>query len=553
MREAEVGDSTTFIYVVTDADGNEKRYNGIETVVTEYADGCQLIESELGDGTTGHYETEGNYSGQPLQGTLIGQETIFSPYYGNVSCDVYYDESIERTIWCLEGTDTFVKDILVEDGVTYDRTLYDTTQFGDRPSYGSSEERETLEVGDYYAYKYWEYDSEGNIVARDTLVNMVYSVDGDTVTNGWLDTRETETTTVEGFIDHLHFMDATDPVGIDLLTNDSYGERICEVYQITDGDVVEYYYIGVDDGICYRNELFYPDYSQRFDLIYSTLVTGDMGFGVQDLRQEIVEEDEFGRLIITRTDGVWDTYRETYFVDRVYDDHLSMGYYVNGSRVETVEGDLLVDLGTDYEFVGTETVATSWGLLKTEICTQTTEDGIEVTLWVLPGYDMTVAAMSESPEGDLYISIMVECTLFFEFPDYDRQSTIAVADVGVGDSKTYFLMALPSDGGFEFRDVVVSVTSVDGDTLVLECDGQTYESTVDEYLWADTAGYEYVESKIAANLFGDRYMDVYEREIEGGFEEIRVGHDDGVLYSLYREMDDGSMVSIILVEGTDFY
>ena len=44
MREAEVGDATTYIYIMTDADGNETRINGIDTVVSEYADGCQQIE-----------------------------------------------------------------------------------------------------------------------------------------------------------------------------------------------------------------------------------------------------------------------------------------------------------------------------------------------------------------------------------------------------------------------------------------------------------------------------------------------------------------------------
>ena len=51
--------------------------------------------------------------------------------------------------------------------------------------------------------------------------------------------------------------------------------------------------------------------------------------------------------------------------------------------------------------------------------------------------------------------------------------------------------------------------SADGDGLVLECDGQTYESTVDGYLWADTSGYAYVESRITSTMFGDRYTDVY--------------------------------------------
>ena len=41
MREAEVGDATTHIYIMTDADGNETRINGTDTVVSEYADGCQ--------------------------------------------------------------------------------------------------------------------------------------------------------------------------------------------------------------------------------------------------------------------------------------------------------------------------------------------------------------------------------------------------------------------------------------------------------------------------------------------------------------------------------
>ena len=338
----------------------------------------------------------------------------------------------------------------------------------------------------------------------------------------------------------------------DVVFNDSYGERLCEVYEITDGDAVVIYYIGVDDGICYRCEYFYPDYSQRFDLIHSTFVTGDMGFGVSELRQEIVEEDEYGMLIITRTDGVWDTYRVTYFVDRVYDDHLSMGYYVNGKRAGTVEGDLLIEMDMDYEVVGTEVLATPWGLLETEVQVSTLENGVKATNWMLPGYDLAVVSMYEYPEGDLYISIFVECTLFFESPDYDCPSTVAVADVGVGDSKTYSLLALTSEGGYEFRDVVVSVTSVDSDGLVLECDGQTYESTVDGYLWADTTGYAYVESRVTSTPFGDRYTDIYQKDIEGGIEQLIVGHDDGVMYFLYQETED-SMLSLMLVGGTDFY
>ena len=552
MREAEVGDATTYIYIMTDADGNETRINGIDTVVSEYADGCQQIETEYGDGTKEYWETEGNYSGQPIAGTLTGQETVYSPYFGNVACDVYHDESTGSTVWCVEGTETFVKDVHVEDGKTVTRFLYDSTLFGERPSFGSSEEAETLEAGDYYAYKYWEYDSEGSVVVRDTLVNMVYAVDGDMVTYGWLDSGDTNTTTVDEFIDHLHFSSMSDSLGTDVVVNDSYGERLCEVYEITDGDAVEIYYIGVDDGICYRCDYYYPDYSQRFDLIYSTFVTGDMDFEVPDLRQEIVEEDEYGMLIITRTDGVWDTYRVTYFVDRVYDDHLSMGYYVNGKRAGTVEGDLFIEMDMDYEVIGTETLATPWGLLETEVQVSTLEDGVKVTNWMLPGYDLAVASMYEYPEGDLYISIFVECTLFFESPDYGCLSTVAVADVGVGDSKTYSLLALTSEGGYEFRDVVVSVTSVDSDGLVLECDGQTYESTVDGYLWADTTGYAYVESRVTSTPFGDRYTDIYQKDIEGGIEQLIVGHDDGVMYFLYQETED-SMLSLMLLGGTDFY
>ena len=157
----------------------------------------------------------------------------------------------------MEGTETFVKDVHAEDGNTVTRILYDSTLFGERPSFGSSEEAETLEVGDYYAYKYWEYDSEGNVVVRDTLVNMVYAVDGDTVTYGWLDSGDTNTATVDEFIDHLHFSSMSDSLGTDVVFNDSYGERLCEVYEITDGDAVVIYYIGVDDGICYRCEYFY--------------------------------------------------------------------------------------------------------------------------------------------------------------------------------------------------------------------------------------------------------------------------------------------------------
>ena len=43
-----------------------------------------------------------------------------------------------------------------------------------------------------------------------------------------------------------------------------------------------------------------------------------------------------------------------------------------------------------------------------------------------------------------------------------------------------------------------------------------------------------------------------QKDIEGGIEQLTVGHDDGLMYFLYQETED-SMLSLMLVGGTDFY
>ena len=267
-----------------------------------------------------------------------------------------------------------------------------------------------------------------------------------------------------------------------------------------------------------------------------------------------MEQDEVGMLVITKTDGVWDSYRETLMVREVHDGYQTLGYYLNGEGEGSFEGNLIGDTGDDYEVLGTEMVATPWGLLNTEVQIYTMEDGTRITCWVIQGYDYAVASMTEYTGGDVHISIVVECTLFFESPDYGDVRTVVVEDVGAGDSKTLFVMSYTEETGVVFGEEIVSVVSADGDSLTLDIGGEMSETTVEDYLWADTSGFTYVESGVKSAISGDMLMDVYQREIEGGTELIMVGHDDGILYFYDRVMMlDGSWVMASLLEGTDYY
>ena len=306
-------------------------------------------------------------------------------------------------------------DVCVYGEYTVKRVLTDTSLFGDVPGFGHSETRDDLRAGDFYAYKTTYYDDEGNVIDRGTAVLMAYSVEGDQVTYGWLDEDVTYTSPVSVFADHLQQYDMSTALGTVLMSIDSYGERLCAVFEVQ-GDIDGLNVVGVDDGVCYAYQQYYDGYSVHFELLYSTMVAGDVGDASVPARDDFVPGDEYCNLVMERVDGQWTTYRSTLIVEEVLDGSQICGYYEDGTYVGSDEVLFTDDTGSEDEVVGETRMLTPWGVLDMTVCQQTLEDGTVFTYCYPQVLDFVLAYMYVYPTGDIYIAVLTENTMFQPSP-----------------------------------------------------------------------------------------------------------------------------------------
>ena len=157
MRYAEVGDYMVLDCVELHPDGSETSYELTITVVEEDEAGNQTVQYAYTDGY--YYDVcDGNFVSNNM-GEIVGTETVDSPYFGEVECNIYLQPD-GSLVWNPVGSNAFVMDRNVVDGITITRMVTETSLFGDTLEFGHSVEEDTVEVGDYYAYEVYVYDDK---------------------------------------------------------------------------------------------------------------------------------------------------------------------------------------------------------------------------------------------------------------------------------------------------------------------------------------------------------------------------------------------------------
>ena len=400
MRYAEVGDYMVLDCVELHPDGSETSYELTITVVEEDEAGNQTVQYAYTDGY--YYDVcDGNFVSNNM-GEIVGTETVDSPYFGEVECNIYLQPD-GSLVWNPVGSNAFVMDRNVVDGITITRMVTETSLFGDTLEFGHSVEEDTVEVGDYYAYEVYVYDDSGEFLDSFATVLMVHSVEGDMVTYGWIDESDRYTVPTSEFLDHTYF-DVSEGSGLYFIDNQTYGERLCTM--VTDG--TDEYLVGVDDGVCYSFIQYYDGYSMTFDLVYSPLVAGDQE--PTEYREEVQAGDVSRYLLLDRIDGEWAIHIETRVVKEVLGDSCLVDIYYDGVFASTEEIQMNVDR-EDPDPTATMSISTPRGAQDTDIYT-VSGTGTGTTVYWVDELGVMIADIFVGMNGDMSTTVLMSSTQY---------------------------------------------------------------------------------------------------------------------------------------------
>ena len=406
MRYAEVGDYVVFDCVYS-YDYGDVEHTMTAVVVGEDEAGNQTVQWAYDDGEPFCEPQDGNLVSNDM-GEIIGTETVDSPYFGEVECNVYLQPD-GSLAWNLVGSNALVMDYHEYDEYALTRMVVDTSLFGDVPEFGHSVEKDTVAVGDYYVYSISEYDNNGTLLGSHTEVVVVYTVEGDQVTYGPLGSDERTTGTVDEFIDHLSPPSNEGYIGQYLLENPTYGYRMCDIFEFQRDGYIEQVYVGEDDGVFYETVDYFDQGYVVYQLIYSTLMAGDIEASSPMRNAEIGYE--YISSSIDSGDGEWTVVRQTVVVTEVLEDTCVMDIYQDGEFMATYEGDFFVDSGETPEPVSSSEVLTPWGALEIDVIVQTLEDGSTIVNFCPEHMDASIATIVADSLGDVHVSVLMQCSM----------------------------------------------------------------------------------------------------------------------------------------------
>ena len=374
FRDPVIGDYDTFIMTVSYVDGQSVNHRYTSTLTAIWDDGTRSYYSLYDDGSSYAWDSEfsGNWADfSTLE--LIGEETVDSPVFGPVDCEVYLSEEYGQMYWFNPDYPNFVKiERTYDDGSVETTYLQDSTQFGDAPEFTALDTRGPV-PGDYSIYEM--YGSDGHIIG--SYAYYVNSVEDGMV---WYEIFDDGTgLTVSDVCPVEEYIwspsEYGEHVAVTLVRSDM-GTFLCDVYQYTAVDTVLIYMVDSTTGVLCMIENHASGETYSEVLTYSTHVSSEWAY--EGLREADAGDYGAYSYITGNAEGVTGCGTVFMEVETVYD----------GTPSVTVVGDGISErmdwypifTMEKYEAVGTETVCTYYGDL---VCDVVVTESADVTMTYL--------------------------------------------------------------------------------------------------------------------------------------------------------------------------
>ena len=539
FRDPVIGDYDTFIMTVSYVDGQSVNHRYTSTLTAIWDDGTRSYYSLYDDGSSYTWDSEfsGNWADfSTLE--LIGEETVDSPVFGPVDCEVYLSEEYGQMYWFNPDYPNFVKiERTYDDGSVETTYLQDSTQFGDAPEFTALDTRGPV-PGDYSIYEM--YGSDGHIIG--SYAYYVNSVEDGMV---WYEIFDDGTgLTVSDVCPVEEYIwspsEYGEHVAVTLVRSDM-GTFLCDVYQYTAVDTVLIYMVDSTTGVLCMIENHASGETYSEVLTYSTHVSSEWAY--EGLREADAGDYGAYSYITGNAEGVTGCGTVFMEVETVYD----------GTPSVTVVGDGISErmdwypifTMEKYEAVGTETVCTYYGDL---VCDVVVTESADVTMTYLVHDGVVHRERADFSDGTWIVMDTVFNTVLEHPPSPDESF---IADPEVGDRLLYHMYV----DNIYHSDVTMEIVSAgDGVYELSLAGGDTMTVTEDRLLSGEwmTDGFEFRGNAYLETDNGYRYMDVYTGEFEEGKVTVFVG-SDGVPYFVNCTLSDGTKYMLDFADASWVY
>ena len=243
----QVGDTATTVWLYTYPDGSCFSEIYVDTII--YAEGDDVLTERVYN----WYSTPNCYDSPIFTSSEDPEEPVgvrtVNTIWGPVECDMYVVTQEDGSVvtYCV-WDDELIVWMMTEypDGAKEEKWIAHCMQMGPEPSRYTECGIEEPEVGDTVEYALYADDGTGGTIGMGTVTLDVVSVaDGNITTSNGV---EEVTGTMYGFL-HGFEEGTADKVGQTILTTQSWGDRVCDIY--TDAEAK--YYLGTD-GVLYGIE-----------------------------------------------------------------------------------------------------------------------------------------------------------------------------------------------------------------------------------------------------------------------------------------------------------
>ena len=540
FRDPVVGDCDTFIVTVTYEDGSSFNHSYTSILEAVWDDGTRTYRTLYDDGRSYTWDSEftGNWADFS---TLepIGEETVDSPAFGQVDCEVYLDTEFGQTYWFNPDYPNFVKiQRTYDDGSVETTYLQDSTQFGDVPEFTVLDTRGPV-AGDYWIYE--SYGPDGYVESH--YAQYVHSVEDGIVeyenftTIG--STSAMNSCTVEEFAWAPSKYD--EHVGMAMFESDM-GTFLCDVY-VSDTEAIAFTSL-VDSAsgvLCMEEMNVSGELIYREVLTYSTQVSSDWTYvGLRD-----ADAGDYGLYSYLTGDeeGITGCGTVLFEAETVYDGVPSVT--VVGLDIPDQMAWYPVFTMRDYEAVGTETISTYYGDLECDVAIVEFED-VTMTYFIHDG--IIFRERTDNSDGTWMVMDTVFNTVLEHPLSFDESF---VDDPEVGDRLLYRMYV---DNSYYANVVVEIVSAGDGVYELSLSDGDTMTVTEEQLLsgaWM-TGGFEFRGNAFLETNNRYRCMDVYTDEFEDGDVTVYVG-TDGVPYFVNCTLSDGTTYLLDFADASWVY